>query len=79
MAQITIVIPDSLEEAFRDVAGRESLKMSQLGFFCLQLGFFAYVEGLNKYGVYKKLSVRIQRENVESVAEVEEAETQING
>jgi hypothetical protein len=79
MAQITIIIPDGLEEAFRDVAGRESLKMSQLGFFCLQLGFFAYVEGLNKYGVYKKLSVRLpQGESVESVKEGEEWQGQAN-
>lgn len=72
MAQITIIIPDSLEEAFRDVADREGLKMSQLGSFCLQLGFSAYLEGLNKYWVYKKLTARFPEKGKSEVAKDEE-------
>ena len=72
MAQITIIIPDSLEEAFRDVADREGLKMSQLGSFCLQLGFSAYLEGLNKYWVYKKLTARFPEKERSGASKDEE-------
>lgn len=55
MPQITITIPESLDATLRDVAERESMTISQLAALCLQIGIPSYIEGLNKYCVYKKL------------------------
>lgn len=53
MKQITVSVPDNLDKALRDIAEKEGLTISQLGLLLIQLGFPSYLEGLNKYQLYK--------------------------
>ena len=72
MAQVTITIPDSLEEYLRDVAEQEGMKFSSLAALCVQFGFSEYVERLNKYQVYKKLKSRFPQKRKSEGAKDEE-------
>lgn len=72
MAQVTITIPDSLEEYLRDVAEEEGMKFSSLAALCVQFGFSEYVERLNKYQVYKRLKSRLPQKGKPEVAKDEE-------
>ena len=58
MAQITITIPDSLEELLRSVAEDQGRPLSQLASICLEQGLYEQLEKLNKAEVYRNLIIK---------------------
>lgn len=66
MAQITITIPDRIEEMLREIAINQGRPFSQLAALCLEQGFYEQLEKLNKSGVYDKLANKRKEEDAKN-------------
>jgi metal-responsive CopG/Arc/MetJ family transcriptional regulator len=68
MAQISITIPNDLEEILNLLSSEQKRSKSELASHALELGLAQYLEALNKREVYKSLVEKRKAKATESAS-----------